>query len=227
MKIAVFLKQVPDTDEVRMDEKTGTLIREGVGTVINPLDQNALELALSLRSEKGGSVTVLSMGPPQAEIALRESLALGADEAVLVCDRAFAGSDTWATARTLSAAVRATGPYDLVLAGAKATDGETGQVGPEAAAMMGLPFLSNVCGLDACEGALVATRSVEEGTERARLPFPCLLTVVHEINEPSMPTLAGKIRARRAAVRALSAADPCRAHRLPQGDPKRRALRGE
>ncbi len=207
MKIAVFLKQVPDTDEVRMDEKTGTLIREGVGTVINPLDQNALELALSLRSEKGGSVTVLSMGPPQAEIALRESLALGADEAVLVCDRAFAGSDTWATARTLSAAVRATGPYDLILAGAKATDGETGQVGPEAAAMMGLPFLSNVCGLDAGEGALVATRSVEEGTERARLPFPCLLTVVHEINEPSMPTLAGKIRARRAAVRALSAAD--------------------
>lgn len=207
LKIAVFLKQVPDTDEVRMDEKTGTLIREGVGTVINPLDQNALELALALRSERGGSVTVLSMGPAQAEIALREALALGADEAVLVCDRAFAGSDTWATARTLSAAARTTGPFDLILAGAKATDGETGQVGPEAAAMMGLPFLSNVCRLEAGGDALVATRSVEEGTERARLPFPCLLTVVHEINEPSMPTLAGKMKARRATVRVLSAAD--------------------
>jgi electron transfer flavoprotein alpha subunit len=207
LKIAVFIKQVPDTDEVRMDEKTGTLIREGVGTVINPLDQNALELALSLRAEKGASVTVLSMGPPQAEIALREALALGADEGVLVCDRLFAGSDTWATARTLSAAASATGPYDLFLAGAKATDGETGQVGPEAAAMMGLPFLSNVCGLEAGEGGLVARRSVEEGTERARLPFPCLLTVVHEINEPSMPTLAGKMRARRAAIRVLAAAD--------------------
>ena len=207
LKIAVFLKQVPDTDEVRMDEKTGTLIREGVGTVINPLDQNALELALSLRAEKGGTVTVISMGPSQAEMALREALALGADEAVLLCDRAFAGSDTWATARTLSAAVRKTGPYDLILAGAKATDGETGQVGPESAAMMGLPFVSNVCAVEIQERGLVATRSVEEGTERTQAPFPCLLTVVHEINEPSMPTLAGKMRARRAAVRVLSAAD--------------------
>ena len=207
LKIAVFLKQVPDTDEVRMDEKTGTLIREGVGTVINPLDQNALELALSLRAAKGGSVTVLSMGPAQAELALREALALGADEAVLLCDRAFAGSDTWATARTLAAAVRKTGPYDLLLAGAKATDGETGQVGPESASMMGLPFVSHVCAVEIQAEGLVASRSVEDGTERIRAPLPCLLTVVHEINEPSMPTLAGKMRARRAPVRVLSAAD--------------------
>ncbi len=207
LKIAVFLKQVPDTDEVRMDEKTGTLIREGVGTVINPLDQNALELALSLRAAKGGSVTVVSMGPTQAELALREALALGADEAVLLCDRAFAGSDTWATARTLAAAVRKTGPYDLLLAGAKATDGETGQVGPETAAMMGLPFVSNVCAVEIRAEGLVASRSVEDGTERTRAPLPCLLTVVHEINEPSMPTLAGKMRARRAPVHVLSAAD--------------------
>lgn len=207
LKIAVFLKQVPDTDEVRMDEKTGTLIREGIGTVINPLDQNALELALSIRAAKGGSVTVLSMGPAQAELALREALALGADEAALLCDRAFAGSDTWATARTLAAGVRKTGPFDLVLAGAKATDGETGQVGPESAAMMGLPFVSNVCGVEILDGCLIAVRSAEDGTERIRAPFPCLLTVVHEINEPSMPTLAGKMRARRAPVRVLSAAD--------------------
>lgn len=190
-----------------MDEKTGTLIREGVGTVINPLDQNALELALSLRSAKGGTVTVLSMGPAQAELALREALALGADNAVLLCDRAFAGSDTWATARTLAAAIRITGPYDLVLAGAKATDGETGQVGPESAAMMGLPFVSNVCAVELQDSGLAATRSVEDGTERTLAPLPCLLTVVHEINEPSMPTLAGKMRARRAPVQVLSAAD--------------------
>jgi len=207
LKIAVLIKQVPDTDEVRMDEKTGTLVREGVGTVINPLDQNGLELALTLRNNRGGSVTALSMGPAQAEIALREALALGADDAILLCDRAFAGSDTWATARALAAAIRKTGPYDLVLAGAKATDGETGQVGPETAAMIGLPFTSNVCGLETGEGDLVARRAVEGGTESARLPLPCLLTVVHEISEPSMPTLAGKMRARRAEVRTLTSAD--------------------
>ena len=154
LKIAVFLKQVPDTDEVRMDEQKGTLIREGVGTVINPLDQNALQLALELRDRLGGSVSALSMGPAQAEVALREALALGADEAILLCDRAFAGSDTWATARTLAAASGKTGPFDLFLAGAKATDGETGQVGPEAAAMMDEHRLSQLLVLDA-SGALV------------------------------------------------------------------------
>ena len=207
LKIAVFLKQVPDTDEVRMDEQKGTLIREGVGTVINPLDQNALQLALELRNRLGGSVVALSMGPAQAEVALREALALGADEAILLCDRAFAGSDTWATARTLAAASGKTGPFDLFLAGAKATDGETGQVGPEAAAMMGLPFASNVCGVEIAGGKATVRRAVEGGTERARLPLPCLLTVVHEVGEPSMPTLAGKMRARRAPVPALGAAD--------------------
>lgn len=207
LDIAVLIKQVPDTDEVRMDEKTGTLIREGVGTVINPLDQNALELALALRAEKGGKVTVLSMGPAQAEFALREALALGADEAVLLSDRAFAGSDTWATSRALAEAIRKTGPYDLVLAGAKATDGETGQVGPETAAMLGMVFTSNVCGVEDLGDGIVARRSVEGGTERSRLPYPCLLTVVHEINEPSMPTLAGKMKARRADIRKMTAAD--------------------
>lgn len=190
-----------------MDEKTGTLIREGVGTVINPLDQNALELGLSLRRTHGGSVTALSMGPAQAEIALREALALGADEAVLLCDRAFAGSDTWATARTLAAAIRKTGPYDLVLAGAKATDGETGQVGPETAAMLDLPFTGNACALEVEGARLAVRRAVETGTDRSRLPLPCLVTVVHEINEPSMPTLSGKMKARRAQVPVFGAAD--------------------
>ncbi len=207
LKIAALIKQVPDTDEVRMDEKTGTLIREGVGTVINPLDQNALELALTLRNIHGGSVTALSMGPAQAETALREALALGADEAVLLCDRAFAGSDTWATARTLAAAIRKTGPYDLVLTGAKATDGETGQVGPETAAMLDLPFTGNVCALEIGETGLLARRSLETGTDRSRLPMPCLVTVVHEINEPSMPTLSGKMKARRAPVPVFGASD--------------------
>jgi len=201
LHIAVLIKQVPDSDDVRMDEETGTMIREGAGAIINPLDLHALQEALVIRSLKGGKVTALSMGPSQAEAALREALALGADDVVFLSDPRFAASDTYATARVLAAACEKTGPYDLILAGEKATDGETGQVGPEVAVMLGIPFSTYVSriefhGVD----SVVVTRTVEDGIERQKLLLPCLLTVLRNINEPSMPTLSGKKAARRAAL---------------------------
>ncbi len=202
MHIAVLLKQVPDTDEVRMDEKMGTMIREGAGTIINPLDLHALQAALDLRQHEGGRISVISMGPPQAEKALREAIALGADDVVFLSDPRFAAADTWATATTLSAAIRKFGPFDLILAGEKATDGETGQVGPEVAAMLDLPFSTYVSALSFHEnGGVVVSRTVEDGIERQRLPLPCLLTVLRDLNEPVMPTLQGKKKGRRIQIR--------------------------
>lgn len=201
MRVAVLLKQVPDSDEVRMDEEKGTMIREGTGAIINPLDLHALEAAVKVRSVRGGKVTVFSMGPPQAEKALREAIALGADEVVFLSDSRFAAADTWATARTLVAAIEKNGPFDLILAGEKATDGETGQVGPGVAAMLDLPFSTYVSDfeIDADDRVLVR-RTVEDGIERQRLPLPCLLTVLRDLNEPGMPTLAGKKKGRRADI---------------------------
>ncbi len=201
MRIAVLLKQVPDTDEVRMDEEKGTMIREGTGTIINPLDLNAIQAALDLKSIQGGEVSVISMGPPQTEKALREAVALGVDEVLFLSDPRFAAADTWATATTLAAAIEKHGPFDLILAGEKATDGETGQVGPEVAAMLDLPFSTYVSALRVHEGgSMIVSRTVEEGIERQRLPLPCLLTVLRDLNDPVMPTLEGKKRGRRAEI---------------------------
>ncbi len=210
MQVAVLLKQVPDSDDVRMDEEKGTMVREGVGTIIKPLDLHALEAALEIRRQNGGKVTVISMGPPQAEKALRESIALGGDEVVFLCDPRFAAADTWATAKTLAAAIAKFGPFDLILAGEKATDGETGQVGPEVAAFLDLAFSTYVSGLSIQECSnVVVWRTVEDGIEKQRLPLPCLLTVLKDINEPVMPTLAGKKLGRRAklAVTGLESLD--------------------
>ncbi len=207
MDMAVLVKQVPDTEEVRMDPEKGTMIRQGVGAIINPLDLNALEGALAFRRARGGKVTVFSMGPPRAEEALKEALALGADEAYLLTDSAFAGGDTWATARVLAEACRKYGPFDLILGGEKATDGETGQVGPEVAVMLDIPCSTYVSSLELREGGVRVRRTVEEGSEYQFLPFPCLLTVLRDLNEPSIPTLAGKKRARRTSIPRISRND--------------------
>ncbi|HEW91349.1 MAG TPA: electron transfer flavoprotein beta subunit/FixA family protein [Thermotogaceae bacterium] len=208
MRIIVLLKQVPDTDEVKMDEKTGTMIREGLQAIINPLDLHALEEALRLKEKKGGEVVAISMGPPQTEEALREALAMGIDEAYLLSDRKLAGADTWATSKALSKAIEKLGKFDLILAGEKATDGETGQVGPEVSAMLDIPFSTYVNRVkEVTSEGLVVSRVVEEGYEDQFLPFPCLLTVVKDINEPRMPTLRGKIKARRAELKLLKADD--------------------
>ncbi len=140
MNIIVCIKQVPETQEVRLDPVTHTLKREGVKAIINPFDLYALEEGLRVKDAQGGQVTVLTMGPPQAEAALREALGYGADAAVLLSDRAFAGADTWATALTLSKAIEKLGPADLIFTGKQAIDGDTAQVGPMLAAILDIPY---------------------------------------------------------------------------------------
>lgn len=229
MNIFVLMKQVPGTSNVKMDEKTGTMIRTEHENVINPLDENALEEALRIRRAVSGStVTAISMGPPPAAKALREALAMGADSAVLLCHRALAGSDTLATARALASGIKHVaggdvGPRDIILCGERATDGETGQVGPMVAALLDVCVATYVRSIrlegvgsaesekgaesaDSCGGACAAAvveRVVEDGFEQVKLSLPCMITVVKDINHPGFPTLAGKIRARGAEVLTL------------------------
>lgn len=185
MKIVVCIKQVPNTDKVRINEATGTLIREGVPSIINPDDMNALEAALALKdSHEGVHVTVMTMGIPQAEDALREALAMGADEAIHVTDRAFAGSDTWATATVLAAALRKIGDYDIVLCGRQAIDGDTAQVGPELAELLDLPQITYVKELSVEGGKVRTKRACETGYFEMEAPMPVLLTVIKELNKP-------------------------------------------
>lgn len=193
MKIIVPIKQVPETSNVKMDPETGTMLRAGVESVINPLDLYALEAAFRLREGHGGSVTAMTMGPPQAEKALREAIAMGCDDAILVSDRKFGGSDTWATSYTLAQAIRKIGDYDLVIAGERATDGDTAQVGPGIAAWLDIPLATYVAKIEkAGEGSLTVERLVEDGYQILELPTPALLTVVKEVAAPRLPTLRGK-----------------------------------
>ena len=207
MRIAVLIKQVPDSDELKMDPDKGTMIREGSGNIVNPLDLNALQAALDVKKKCGADISVISMGPKQADIALREALALGADNAYLVSDRFFAGADSWATALALAVTIIKTGPYDIILAGEKATDGETGQVGPEIAAMLDIPCATYVSFMDIDDMFVTVKRTVEDGIETQRLYLPALITVLSDINDPAMPTLSGKKRARRSDISVISAAD--------------------
>lgn len=183
MKIVVCIKQVPDTNEVRIDPVTGTLIREGVPSIINPDDKNALEEALRLKDEMGAHVTVLTMGPPQAENALREALAMGADEAVLLTDRVFGGADTWATSLTLAKAIEKIG-YDFIFAGRQAIDGDTAQVGPEIAEHLNIPQVTYVEKVEVEGKTLKVRRALEDGYETIRVKMPCLLTAIKELNQP-------------------------------------------
>lgn len=207
MTIAVCLKQVPNTTELRLDPRTNTLIRDGVAAVLNPLDEFPLEAALRLRAACGGRVTAFTMGPPQAEAVLRKAVAMGADEAVLVSDRAFAGADTWATSLTLARALEHRGPFDLILCGKQAIDGDTAQVGPGIAAHLGVPQITGVTALRLCGDALEVDRLLDGGLAVLRVPFPALLTVLKEANEPRLPSLAGRLRALRLSCCRLNLAD--------------------
>lgn len=201
MRIIVPIKQVPETNAVRMDESTGTMVRDGVEAIVNPLDLYAVETALRLKEAYGGEVIVLTMGPAGATKALREAISMGCDGAVLVSHKAFAGSDTWATAHVLEKAIRKLGAFDLILCGERATDGDTGQVGPELAAFLDLPVVSYVGAVDGIEGGAIRVRRlVEEGHEILECALPALLTVVKEIGDPRLPTLQGKRRARLASI---------------------------
>jgi len=215
MKLLVFVKQVPATEHVKMDDNTGTMIRTDVDAIVNPLDLHAIEEALRVKEQATGEVdiTVASMGPPNAADAVREAIAMGCDNGVLISGREFAGSDTWATAYTLAGAARALGPFDLIFCGERATDGETGQVGPMVGAMMQIPILTYVSRIELQDAdTLFAHRAIEGGHEVVRCPLPALASVVKEINEPRLPTLAGKIRARHTEIPVLAAeaieADP-------------------
>ncbi len=202
MKIVVCIKQVPDSDKVTIDRTTNRLDRAGVPAVINPFDENALEVALRLKDAVPGStVTVVSMGPPQAEAAVREALARGATDGVLVCGREFGGADTWATGYTLALAIRKLGPVDLVLFGKQATDGDTAQVGPGVAYHLGLPVLTYAKSVEpAGDKALKVVRTTEDGHEEWEVDLPCALTVVKEAGELRIGSLKSKMAAKKAQI---------------------------
>jgi len=240
MNIIVCIKQVPDTTNVRIDPETNTLVRSGVQSIINPFDMYAIEEGVRLKEKFGGMVTVITMGPPQAQEALREAISLGCDEAVLISDRAFAGSDTWATSYTLSRAIRKIGKFDtstfkgevkkcssvstlsanpgfqnedsrrvdMIICGKQAIDGDTAQVGPGIAAFLDIPQITFVKKIEDIKDSFVcADRMTEEGYDIVESPLPCLITVVKEINEPRLPSLRGKMRARKAEIKKLEAKD--------------------
>ncbi len=196
LRIITCIKQVPETTDVRINPETNTLVREGVPSMVNPHDLYAVEEAIRIKEKHGGKVTTISMGPPQAEEVLREAISMGTDDAVLLTDLAFAGADTWATALTLATAIRKLG-FDLVICGKQAIDGDTAQVGPELAEFLGIPsvtFVSKVEELN--DRQLRVRRMMEEGYQVVETSLPCLFTVLKEINEPRIPSLRGKLRAK-------------------------------
>ena len=191
MKIVVCAKQVPDTTEVKLDPKTNTLIRDGVPSIINPDDKAGIEAALQLKEKVGGTVTVISMGPPQADAALREALAMGCDEAILVTDRAFGGADTWATSSTIAAALKKL-DYDVIITGRQAIDGDTAQVGPQIAEHLGIPQVSYAEEiLEAAEDKLVVKRQFEDRYHVIEIKTPCLITALSELATPRYMTVHG------------------------------------
>jgi len=199
LHVIVCIKSVPDTTEVRFNPETNTLMRDEVESIINPFDTYAIEEGLRLTEAHGGKVTVLSMGPPKAEKELKEAIAMGCHEAVLLSAREFAGSDTWATAYTLAQAIRKLGDYDIVLCGKQAMDGDTGQVGPGIANQLGisqLTYVSKIREVDLEGRSITVERLLEEGREMVRTQLPALLTVVKDINQPRYPTFRGIRRAR-------------------------------
>ncbi len=199
MKIVVLIKQVPDTTDVKIDKKTGTLIREGVPSIINPDDKHAIEEALKLKEKYGGKITVLSMGPPQALDALRESKAMGVDDNILLSDRAFAGADTAATSYTLAMAIKKVGDFDIIICGRQAIDGDTAQVGPQVAECLGLPQITYVRKIEIEGKTVKAERALEDGFERIETTLPVLITVIQDLNQPRYPSVKGIVEACREA----------------------------
>lgn len=193
MRILVCVKQVPNTNEVKIDPVKKTLIRDGVESILNPDDDNALEAALQLKDKyEGTKVTAISMGPPQASEVLIECMAKGADNAVLLSSRAFGGADTWATSNTIAAAIEKIGEYDIIFAGRQAIDGDTAQVGPQIAEKLGIPQVTYVEEIIKCEeGKVVVKRQLEDGYEIIEIPTPCLLTAIKELNTPRYMTVKG------------------------------------
>ncbi len=207
MNIVVCIKQVPESTEVRVDPKTNALVREGVKSIVNPVDENAVEAALQLRDQYNGKVTVITMGPPQAEEALRHTLAMGADEAILLSDPASRGSDTLATSYALAQMVRKVGAVDLILCGKQAIDGDTGQVGPGLAERLGIPQVTFAIGLEVADGKLRARRVLDDFFEVLEVKMPAVVTVVKQINDPRHPSMKNVLKAKRAEIVKWTLAD--------------------
>ena len=223
MNIFVCIKQVPDTTDVKINPETNTLIREGIHNIVNPFDVYAIEEALLLKEKFGGKVSVISLGPPQSINALKEAVGMGADEAIQLSDRAFAGSDSWATAYTLALAIRKLGIFDIILCGKQAIDGDTGQVGPGIASQLGitqLTYVFKIIKLDPEAGTITVERLLEEGREIVEAKLPALLTVVKDINQPRSATLFHIRRASKLLIPTWTAAD------LPGAAPSRLGLKG-
>lgn len=192
MRIIVCIKQVPSSNEVRLDPVTNTIIRDGKKSVVNPYDSFALEQAVQLKEELGGEVAVLSMGIPATETLLRDAMSRGADRSLLLSDRAFAGADTLATSYALSLGVQRLGAFDLILCGKMAIDGDTAQIGPELAEQLGVVHVTDVTAiLEAKEGQLICSRTTGKETQVLRVQLPALLTVAKDINLPRFPSIAG------------------------------------
>jgi len=201
MNIIVCIKQVPNTTDVKIDPVTNTLIRDGVESIINPFDAYAIEEGVQLKERFGGKVTVITMGPPQAENALKEAISLGCDEAILVSDRKFAGSDTWATSYTLSCGIKKIGVFDIIICGKQASDGDTAQVGPGISTHLDIPQVTYVKKVeDISSSKAKVERMTEEGYDIIEAPLPCLFTVVKEINTPRLPSLRGMMKAKSAKI---------------------------
>ncbi len=205
MKIAVCIKQVPDTNEVRLDPKTGAMIRDGVVSIMNPDDKAGLEEALKLKEQLGAEVVVITMGPPQADLILREAYAMGADEAILLTDRKFAGADTLATSNALAAALKVIGA-DLIITGRQAIDGDTAQVGPQIAELMDLPQVSYVHDIETSDGkTFKIKRAIENGYQMIKVSTPCLFTLLSDANTPRYMTVSGIVDAYDKEVQVWSA----------------------
>ncbi len=208
MKIAVCIKQVPDSTEVKINPETNTLVREGVASITNPFDEFAVEEALLTREKYGGEIHVITMGPPQAVEILKNALAVGADKVYLVSDKAFAGADTLATAYTLAKTIEKIGGADLVICGKQAIDGDTAQVGPGIATRLGIPqltYVAKVREIDLAKKRIVVERMLENGREVVEASLPVLITVVKDINEPRLPSLLGIKKAAKAQIPTLTA----------------------
>jgi len=197
MHIAVCVKQVPDASDVKIDKATGTMVREGVPSILNPFDAYAVEEAVSLKEKHAGKVTAVTMGPPQAAEVLKHVVAMGVDEVMLLSDRAFAGADTWATSYTLGLGLKKLEALDLVICGKQAIDGDTAQVGPGIAENLGVPFVAYVRKVvEVKDGSMKVERLIEDGYEVVEVMLPAVITVVKEINSPRMPSLKGKMKAK-------------------------------
>ncbi len=208
MNIIVCIKQVPGTTEVKINKETNTIIRDGAEAIINPFDEYAIEEGVRIKEKTDGKVTVISMGIPKVADLLRGTISLGADDAVLLSDRAFAGADTLATSYTLSMGIKKLGAYDLIICGKQATDGDTAQVGPSLAEKLGLPHTTYVRKIEEIrEGYIRCQRMTEDGYEIIEMPLPAVITVVKEINEPRFPSIKGKLRAKKAEIKVLTAED--------------------